>query len=69
MVAHCGWRPKWQRIGNQIDTAMIFARSNFVNVHRFDLGKGSRPRKRNNKKSTPEEQQLNRRLRPEKGKI
>jgi hypothetical protein len=28
-------RPEWQRIGNQIDAAPIFARSNFVNVHCF----------------------------------
>jgi hypothetical protein len=24
---------KWQRIGNEIDAAMIFARSDFVKVH------------------------------------
>jgi hypothetical protein len=24
--------PEWQRIGNQIDAAMIFARANVVNV-------------------------------------
>jgi hypothetical protein len=24
---------KWQRIGNQIDAAFIFARPDFVNVH------------------------------------
>jgi hypothetical protein len=24
---------KWQRIGNQIDAAVIFARAKFVNVH------------------------------------
>ena len=26
---------EWQRIGNQIDAAMIFARADFVNVHRI----------------------------------
>jgi hypothetical protein len=26
--------PEWQHIGNQIDTAFIFARANFVNVDR-----------------------------------
>ena len=26
-------RTEWQRIGNQIDAAMIFARVNLVNVH------------------------------------
>ena len=25
---------EWQRIGNQIDAAMIFARADFVGVHR-----------------------------------
>jgi hypothetical protein len=25
--------PEWQRIGNQINAAMICARANFVNVH------------------------------------
>jgi hypothetical protein len=25
---------EWQRIGNQIDAAFIFARTDFVNVHR-----------------------------------
>jgi len=25
--------PEWQRIGNQIDAAFIFARSDFVNVN------------------------------------
>ena len=24
--------PEWQRVGNEIDAAMIFARSDFVNV-------------------------------------
>jgi len=24
---------EWQRIGNEIDTAMIFARADFINVH------------------------------------
>jgi hypothetical protein len=24
--------PEWQRVGNEIDAAMIFARTNFVNV-------------------------------------
>ena len=28
---------EWQRIGNQIDSAMIFARSDFVNVRRLNL--------------------------------
>ena len=37
-VANCVWLAvpeptKWQRIGNQIDAAMIFARADFVNVH------------------------------------
>jgi len=27
-------RTEWQRIGNQIDAAMIFARADFVGVHR-----------------------------------
>ena len=36
-VADCVWRAvpqptEWQRIGNQIDAAMIFARSHFVKV-------------------------------------
>jgi hypothetical protein len=26
---------EWQRIGNQIDTAMIFARADFVNAHGY----------------------------------
>jgi hypothetical protein len=26
--------PEWQRIGNQIDVAFIFARADFVNAHR-----------------------------------
>jgi hypothetical protein len=25
---------EWQRIGNQIDAAMIFARADFLSVHR-----------------------------------
>ena len=33
---------EWQRIGNQIDAAMIFARSNLVNVVRFHFRRGSR---------------------------
>jgi hypothetical protein len=37
-IADCVWlavpQPtEWQRIGNQIDAAMIFARAYFVNVH------------------------------------
>jgi hypothetical protein len=30
--------PKWQRIRNQIDAAMIFARADFVNVHGLHNG-------------------------------
>ena len=29
-----GSRPEWQRIGNEIDAAMIFARADFVSVDR-----------------------------------
>jgi hypothetical protein len=29
-------RAEWQHIGNQINAAMIFARSDLVNVHGFD---------------------------------
>jgi len=28
---------EWQRIGKQFEAAMIFARSDFVNVHHFSL--------------------------------
>jgi len=28
---------EWQRIGNQIDAAMVFAGADFVNVHHFGL--------------------------------
>jgi hypothetical protein len=31
-VKSAGQPAKWQRIGNQIDAAFIFARSHFVNV-------------------------------------
>jgi hypothetical protein len=27
---------EWQNIGNQIDATMIFARADFVNVHRWN---------------------------------
>jgi hypothetical protein len=30
--------PEWQRAGDQIDAAMIFARSDFVNVHEMHTG-------------------------------
>jgi hypothetical protein len=34
LARSCEAQPsEWQRIGNQIDAAMIFARSDFVNVH------------------------------------
>jgi len=31
-MAHSGLWPEWQRIGNQIKAAFVFARSDFVNV-------------------------------------
>ena len=42
-VVDCGARvlmpqsPEWQRIKNQIDTAMIFAWANFVSAHQAEL--------------------------------
>jgi hypothetical protein len=41
-VRNCIWLPvpqptEWQRIGNQIDAAFIFARADFVNVQTTDL--------------------------------
>jgi hypothetical protein len=30
---------EWQRIGNQIDAAMVFARFDFVNVHQLQRRK------------------------------
>ena len=34
--------PEWQRIGNQIDATMIFARADIVNVHHFLGLRGNR---------------------------
>ena len=40
---------EWQRIGNEIDTAMIFARAYFVNMHRrFKAPESRRTAKRQN---------------------
>jgi hypothetical protein len=36
---------EWQRIGNQIDATMIFARADFVNVHHATVGRSHFNRK------------------------